>query len=356
MEKKLKVAIVGCGSISHCHRQAYQNNPNVELVAVCDQNKKRAEDYAKAYNIPHAFGDLDEMLKMDEIDAVSVCVWNNGHKPVTIKALNAKKHVLCEKPLALNTQEAIEMQQAAEKNNRLLMVGFVRRYGGNTQVVLDFKNKDTFGDFYYAKTCCLRRLGNPGGWFADKSRSGGGPLIDLGVHMIDLSRYLLGKPKAVSVFGATFEKLGSKENIKGLNRYHPMDYNPEKDICNVEDSVSAMIRFDNGAVLNVEASFVLNLKEDYLGLELYGTKGGAKVEPNLEFYTDINNYLTNVTPIFHANSASFGDMFQNEINHFVDCVLNDTPCLSPAEDGVELMKILDAIYESAKTGHEVIIK
>ncbi len=356
MDKKLKVAIIGCGNISHSHIQAYLKNPQVEVIAVCDQNKQRAEDYAKSYNIPLAFGDVDELLKLEELDAVSVCVWNNGHNPVTVKALNAGKHVLCEKPLAMNTQEAIEMKEAAERNNKLLMVGFVRRYANNTKVALDFKKAGTFGEFYSAKTSCLRRLGNPGGWFADKKRSGGGPLIDLGVHMIDLSRYLLGLPKAVSVYGATFNKLGSKEHIKGLKRYHPMDYNPETDVCTVEDSVMALVRFDNGAVLQVEASFVLNLKEGYIGLELFGDQGGIKVEPTFEIYKDTNDYLANITPVFHSSNDIFGEMFGNEINHFVDCILNGTECISPAEDGVELMRILDAIYESAETGHEVIIK
>lgn len=356
MGKKLKVGIIGCGSISHSHMASYRNNPHVEVVACCDMNKERAENYAKVYNIPHYFDNVDEMLKMDDLDAVSVCVWNNGHNPVTIKALNAKKHVLCEKPLALNTAQAIEMKEAAEKNGKLLMVGFVRRYAKNTKVVLDFKDGGMFGDLYYVKTSCLRRVGNPGGWFADKSRSGGGPLIDLGVHMIDLSRYLLGLPKAVSVYGATFSKLGTKDNIKGIGHYHPMDYDPKKDVCSVEDSVTAMVRFDNGTVLHVEASFVLNLKEDRTTLDLFGDKGGASVEPRLEFYTDTNEYLTNITPVVSHSGDIFAEMFQNEINHFVDCVLNNKKCISPAEDGVELMRILDAIYESAKTGHEVIIK
>ena len=135
-----------------------------------------------------------------------------------------------------------------------------------------------------------------------------------------------------------------------------MDYDPKKDVCSVEDSVTAMVRFDNGAVLHVEASFVLNLKEDRTTLDLFGDKGGASVEPRLEFYTDTNEYLTNITPVVSHSGDIFAEMFQNEINHFVDCVLNNKKCISPVEDGVELMRILDAIYESAKTGHEVIIK
>lgn len=355
MDKKLKVAIIGCGNISHSHTQAYQKNPNVEIVACCDINEQRAKDYAKTYNIPHAFGSVDEMLKMKEIDAVSVCVWNNGHCPETIKALNAKKHVLCEKPLAMNTEQALEMQEAAKKNNRLLMVGFVKRYASTTKVFNDFKDAGTFGDIFLIKAHYLRRIGNPGGWFADKKRSGGGPLIDLGVHIIDLSRFLLGGPKPISVYGATFNKLGMKKHIKGVSHWHPMDYSDD-DVCTVEDSVVAMIRFDNGSVLEVEASFTLDLKEGQTSIEIFGDKGGALVEPNLEIYKDMNDYMVNITPVIDNNANVFGSMFQNEIDHFVDCVLNNKPCVSPVEDGVELMRILDAIYESAKTGHEVVIK
>ena len=355
MSKKLKVGIIGCGNISHSHTQAYKNNPNVELIACCDINEQRAKDYAKSYGIPHAFGSVDEMLKMEELDAVSVCVWNNGHNPETIKALNAGKHVLCEKPLAMNTAQALEMKATAEKNNKLLMVGFVKRYASTTKVFNDFKDAGTFGDMYLVKAKYLRRIGNRGGWFADKTRSGGGPLIDLAVHVIDLSRYLLGKPKPISVYGATFNKLGMKKHIKGVNHWHPMDYS-DKDICTVEDAVVAMIRFDNGSVLEVEASFTLNIKEGQTSLEVFGDKGGALVEPTLEIFKDENDYMVNVTPVVENSSNVFGSMFQNEINHFVDCILNGTPCISPAEDGVELMRILDAIYESAETGHEVVIK
>lgn len=355
MNQKLRVGIIGCGNISHSHTQAYKNNPNVELVACCDINEQRAKDYAKAYGIPNAFGSVDEMLKMKDLDAVSVCVWNNGHNPETLKALRAKKHVLCEKPLAMNTEQALEMQRVAKENDRLLMVGFVKRFAGTTTVFKDFDNKGTFGDIYLVKAKYLRRNGNPGGWFADKERSGGGPLIDLGVHVIDLSRYLLGKPKAVSVYGATFNKLGMKKEIKGVSHWHPMDYS-EKDKCTVEDAVIAMVRFDDGSVLEVEASFTLNIKEGQTSLEVFGDKGGALVEPRLEIFKDENDYMVNIAPVIEDGGNVFGAMFQNEINHFVDCILNKKECLCPVEDGVELMRILDAIYESAKTGHEVIIK
>ena len=218
----------------------------------------------------------------------------------------------------------------------------------------DFIDAGYFGDIYYAKATYLRRNGNPGGWFGDKSRSGGGPLIDLGVHVIDLVRYLCGNPKPVSVYGATFQKLFNRPDIKGGKAYNSVSAG-NNDICDVEDLASAMIRFDNGLVLSVEASFSLNIKEPKGDIEFFGTKAGAKLDPQVEIFTDEQGYLVNVS-FDKDTSLSFDGLFAGEINHFVDCSLNNVPCRAPGEDGVQLMRILDAIYESAKTGHEVILK
>ena len=219
----------------------------------------------------------------------------------------------------------------------------------------DFIDNDQFGEIYYAKTTYLRRKGFPGGWFGDKARSGGGPLIDLGVHVIDLTRYLMGRPQPVSVYGATFSKLGARENIKsGVGYLSESREEGKKDIFNVEDMATAMVRYDNGAVLQVEASFSLNAKGSGT-TQLFGTKAGASLDGDkLEIYNEYNGYMGNVT--LADVPTDFGNAFDKEINHFVDCILTGIPCRNPAEDGVTLMKILDAIYESARTGHEVVLK
>lgn len=347
---KIKVGIIGTGSISNLHMAGYKNLENVEVIAACDINGKRAEEYAKKYGIEHVFTDYNEMLKLKELDAVSVCTWNNGHAPASIAALRAGKNVLCEKPLAMNLEEAKQMEQAAKESGKLLMVGFVRRFGKNTKIMEDFINEGYLGDVYYAKTSCIRRYGNPMGWFSDKKRSGGGPLIDLGVHMIDLVRFLMGKPKTISVMGATFNKIGPRNNIKAFDRYNPVDMDY---YCDVEDMAVAMIRFENGAVLNVETSFSQHIKEDQLTLELYGTKSGAMMEPKLELYSEMEDYLVDITPRYSEGANVFTENFNNETAHFIDCIANGTKCLNPVEDGVELMRILDAIYESAASGKEV---
>lgn len=352
--EKIRVGIIGTGNISNVHMAGYKNCENVEVVAACDLDEKRARDFAEKYGIQHVFTDYNEMLRMKELDAVSVCTWNNAHAPASISALKAGKHVLCEKPLAMNTQEAEEMERAAKESGKLLMVGFVRRFGQNTGILRDFIKSGHLGDIYYAKTSCIRRCGNPGGWFSDSKRSGGGPLIDLGVHMIDLSRFLLGKPKAVTVSGAVFKGIGPRDHIKAIKRYRPVD---KSAVCDVEDMAVAMVRFDNGSVLSVETSFSQNIKEnEKLTLELFGTKSGAVMEPNLEIYSEMEDYLVDITPRYTPTNDTFTENFKRETAHFINCISTGAECLNPVEDGVELMRILDAIYQSAREGKEVQIK
>lgn len=353
---KLKVAIIGTGGISECHMRGYQLNPDVELYALCDINKERVEEKARKFNVPleRTFTDKCEMLeRLPEIDMVSVTTWNSAHAECTIAALEAGKHVLCEKPMAMNATEAQAMKAAADKAGKLLMIGFVRRHGNDCKLLKEYIDSGFFGDIYYSKATYLRRNGNPGGWFGDKSRSGGGPLIDLGVHVIDLVRYLTGNRMPVSVYGATFQKLFDRPNIKTVKGYTAASVS-EKDICDVEDLATALIRYDDGSVVSVEASFSLNGhgKGD---IELFGTKAGAKLDPKVHIYTELNDHLVDVD-FAESTELSFDGLFEQEINHYVDCVKNGTQCIAPSQDGVVLMKILDAIYESARTGHEVLIE
>lgn len=351
--EKLKIGVIGVGNISNEHIQAYLKNPNVELYAFCDINETQLKMMAEKYGVTHTFTNKDEMLALPELDAVSVCTWNSEHAPCTIAALNAGKHVLCEKPMATTVEEAIAMKEAAERSGKLLQIGFVRRFGNDCEVLQDFIQQDFLGEIYYAKATYLRRNGNPMGWFGDVSRSGGGPLIDLGVHVIDLTRYLMGNPKPVSVYGVTFRKLGNRSELKDQKDYVSASAT-DHDICDVEDMATAMVRYDNGAVLSVETSFSLNLKKPQGTIELFGTKGGARLDPELELYTDINGYMADVN-LCSPTALSFDGLFQKEIDHFADCILHRTPCRAPAQDGIDIMRILRAIYKSAETGHEVLL-
>lgn len=352
---KIKVAIVGVGSISTTHLKAYSATEDFEVYAFCDINKDRLEYMGKQYGVTRLYTDEAQMLaELPEIEAVDVCTWNAAHAPCSIMALEAGKHVFCEKPMAMNAKEAEAMKAAADKAGKVLMIGFVRRFGRDCDIVSDLIDSDRLGEIYYAKASYLRRNGNPGGWFGNKALSGGGPLIDLGVHVIDLVRYLMGKPQPVSVYGVTFKKLGNRSNIKSAKAYRSVSA-VEKEVCDCEDIATALIRFDNGAVLFVEASFSLNVKKGDNSVQLFGTNGGVKMADEVELYSEMDDYLTNVTFAGEDEGFHFTPAFAAEIQNFADTINGKAECRNPAEDGVLMMKILDAVYASAESGHEVVL-
>ncbi|MBQ2720527.1 MAG: Gfo/Idh/MocA family oxidoreductase [Clostridia bacterium] len=347
----IKLGFIGTGSIAHAHGDAYRKmGDRIEYVACCDLNEERAKNFAEKYGFKKYYTDYKQMLAENQFDAIDVCTWNSAHAECTIAALNAGANVKCEKPMAMNTEEAIAMKEAAEKNGKLLMIGFVRRHGNDANAAIDFIQKDFLGDVYFIKASYLRRAGFPGGWFGDKSRSGGGPLIDLGVHVIDLSRYVVGNPKPVTVFGATFNKIGSRNHLKTGPKDWASSTEAEDPIFTVEDLATAMIRFDNGVVLYVEASFNLNMSNNTPGgLVFYGNKAGLTLDP-FELHTECNDMLADIK--IHGPTGC-GDFFYYEDTNFLDAIEGKAECKAPADDGIELMRILDAIYESARTGKSV---
>lgn len=350
---KVKIALIGAGNIANCHLESYAKVPDAEIAAICDINPERLNKTADRFGIARRYTDVDSMLADNpDLDAADVCVWNCNHAVCAIKALDAGLNVLCEKPMAYSAKEAEEMQAAAKRSGKLLMIGFVLRFSDDARIAMDFIQKGYLGDIYYSKAQYVRRHGNPGGWFSDKSRSGGGPIIDLGVHVIDLTRYLMGNPKPVSVYAVASERLGARKYLKTGAAWVPEDAN-DKDLCDVEDFATALIRYDNGACTFLETSYDIN-GEDIAKRQLFGTKGGMDLSSGVKIYSEYNDYLADIN--IQTNGLKDGqDMFVAEMAHFVDCVANGTECRAKAEDGIQVMKILDAIYESARTGHEVIL-
>ena len=352
---KLKIGMIGAGNIANAHLDAYKKYaPDAEIVAICDINEERLNETADIFGIEKRYLTVDEMLANETLDAADVCVWNINHAECTIKALNAGLNVMCEKPMAYNAKQAEEMIEAAKKNNKLLMIGFVCRFSNETAVLKDYIDNGYLGNIYYSKACYTRDHGCPNGWFSDKSLSGGGPVIDLGVHVIDQTRYLMGNPKPVSVYAATYNKLLNRPDLKTSPGWMPKGATT-KDKCDVEDLGVALIKYDNGATTLLEASYSLNGKPSGLKA-LYGDKGGAEIDEVLKLYTPVNGYMSEITPDTNKlNFKKIDNMFGAEVNHFVDCCLNGTECIATAEDGLVIMKILDAIYKSAETGHEVLL-
>lgn len=352
--KKIRIALIGAGNIANTHLDAYRTLPNVEIAAICDIDEARLTTTADKYGIANRYTDVASMLAAErDLDGADVCVWNCNHASCTIAALNAGLHVICEKPMAYNTAEAKEMLECAKRNGKLLMIGFVSRYSAEATVVKDYIDKGYVGDIYYARARYVRRHGNPGGWFSDKARSGGGPVIDLGVHVIDRARYLMGRPKPVSVYAATFDKLGRRDHLKTGVGWTPVGASAA-DVCDVEDFGTALIRFDNGAVIHLETAYSLNGESDS-GLDLYGTKGGfATGENRLVLYTEVNGYLSDIA-IETKNLKLERISFAAELAEFVAAIESGNTDTANVEDGIAVMQILDAIYESAATGHEVTI-
>jgi len=275
------VGILGTGRISGVHVEALQGIDGAEVVAACSTTRERVESFASRYRIPHAFTDSSQLLVQPGLDAVVIATPNDTHAPLSIAALEAGKHVLCEKPMALNFAQARKMAAVSENTGRLLMIGMCRRFGEKVLALRRFVEQGDLGHVYYARAGYTRRWGNPGGWFSVSERSGGGPVIDLGVHVIDLVRYLLGGPRAVSVSASVFGGVVLPEDVRGVRKYASVDYNS---YSNVEDGAVALIRFDTDLVLVLEVSWNQHKKRDSTYLELYGDRGGAQLEPSLELY------------------------------------------------------------------------
>lgn len=356
MAEKLRIGIIGVGNISNAHIDSYRADPRVELYAFCDIDEKRLKLMGERFGITRLYSNLDDMLALPELDAVSVCTWNVSHAECAIKAMRAGKHVLCEKPMAVSVAEAEEMKRVSEETGKLLMIGFVRRFAKDSDILKDYREAGMLGDIYYGRMKNVRRHGNPGSWFADKARSGGGPLLDLGVHLIDLFCYWLGEDaQPVSVYGATFQKLYNRPEIKELPPYLAQAYTPD-DPCDVEDMATALIRFNTDAVLQIEVAFTLNIPgAEQNSIEVFGTEGGATFNPELTLSRNLAGHMVDIKPQRSAQ-PDFTEAFRKEISHFVSCILDGTVCRNPAADGVRLMKILEAIYRSAETGHEVVIE
>lgn len=347
----IRVGIIGTGGIARVHGRSYSAlGDRVEIVACCDLMEEKAKKYAEEFGCRKYYTDYNKMLEENKLDAVSVCTWNSTHAECSIAALNAGCNVLCEKPMAMNVDEALDMKEAAERNHKILMIGFVRRHGEDAKAAIEFIKSGQMGDIYYVKATKLRRHGFPGGWFGDKTFSGGGSLIDLGVHLIDLTKYLMGNPKPVSVYGAVFDKLGPRTEIQRQGEW-TSETKVEKPVFNVEDLAVALIRFENGSILHLETSFELNTSERTNSFAFYGNKAGLSIEP-FELHTVMNNRLADVSfsesPVFN-----FGNAFKEEIKNFVDSIEGLSEPLVTPQDGVEIMKVIDALYLSAQIGRSV---
>ena len=357
--KKLRHAMIGMGNISQKHLNGYKKTENVETVAVCDINETVLDKGSETWGIPDKTVDYKALLKRDDIDIVSVCVPNYLHAPVSIDALKAGKHVHCEKPMAMNAAEAAEMVKAAKDNNRTLMVGLNNRFTPHAQYVKSLVKSGWLGEIYFAKCGWLRRSGLPKkDWFRQKKLSGGGALIDLGVHFIDMTMYMMDYPEVDTVTAKTYCKFGGGENSLLLTlQGSPIEPLTKFD---VDDLAAGMICMKNDASLLFEISWASNIENEVYFYELYGTKGGLifKVDvaegsgDKLKLFGLMNGQLVDLVPRINASMYPV-----TEFSHFADIVSKGIPSeIAPTWQGVEMMRIIDAIYKSSETKRQVTIR
>jgi len=364
--KKVKVGIIGVGLIAQiAHIPAYIE-AGAEIIGISDTVENRLKKVAENFSIPKTYLDYKDLLANPEIEAVSVCTPNYLHSQITIDALNAGKHVLCEKPMAMNTGEAKSMLETSKKTGKLLMMGFNNRFRGDAQKLKQFIDDGKLGKIYYSKIGYMRRRGTPKGWFTVKKESGGGPVIDIGVHVIDLTRYLMGNPKPLSVSASTY-KYFPEYRIDGK---YPWESSDVKDGLrdglenDVEDLAVALIKFEDGSTIFVETAWAANIEDDRFYVSMCGTKAGAKIDSYNPIHKGSKNNEGSIT-VFGEELHSLVDYeiktpevksHFEEIKYFVGIVRDKKPdLLDTANNGVEIQQIIDAIYESAKSGKEISI-
>lgn len=341
---KIRLAIIGCGGIARRrHLPALAAQPDVEVVAACDVDLNCCELAAGDFGIPRVCGDYRELLDMPEVDAVDICTPNFAHLQPTIDALAAGKHVLVEKPIARNSAEGQAMVDAAEKSGRKLMVAQCFRFRADSQALKRFVVGGALGEMYYTRVQAIRRRGIPSwGVFGDKEKQGGGPLIDIGVHVLDTAMWLLGHPKPVAASAMTYTKFGDKPGKFGV--YGPWDH----ENFTVEDFAAGFVRFENGSSLTIESSFAANIEKDSMNFSILGTEGGLQFDP-LRIFREEYGTLVDLTPTLLPTV----DMYQAEMRAFIDCIRNDTEPPVTGRQALAVSKILDAIYESSERGAEV---
>ena len=359
MEKKLiKVGIIGCGGIANGkHMPSLAKVENCQMVAFCDIIPERAEKAAKQFGAPDAkvYTDYKELLKDESIDVVHVCTPNRSHSFITVDALHAGKNVMCEKPMAINSAEAKKMLDAANETGKLLSIGYQSRFRPDSTYLKKEAEDGVFGDIYYAKATAIRRRAVPTwGVFLNEEEQGGGPLIDIGTHALDLTLWIMNNYKPKYCVGTTYHKLnGDTEQANAWGKWDP-------DKFTVEDSAFGFIVMENGATIVLESAWALNTLEVREAItSVCGTKAGADMLDGLRINGVRHDRQYTMTPSFKAGGAAFNEGKGNESSADVEerlwieaCRGGAAPITKP-EQAYCVTRILEGIYESAKTGKPV---
>ena len=343
--KKFRVALIGCGGISGTHMGALTTFSDVEVVAGVDIDAERLAKWGEKWSVNQLYADWKTMLAEVKPDGVTVCTPNGVHAQPAIDASNAGCHVLVEKPMALTPAQCREMIDAAKKAGKVLVAGFQYRYHPYTEYLTRARDAGTFGNVMFVKARALRRRGIPNwGVFGRKEIQGGGPMIDIGVHVLEMAHYTMGSPKPVAATGNTWTYLGNKASDV-VSQWPNWDHKT----YTVEDLAVGHVRFENGAVLHIEAMFAGHIKEDVWTFDLVGDRGGASWDPPMIF-TDRAGTMVNDSPAFTGSSTDFPYLFKQKLRNWVDGATKGTPLRAPGEAGLAVQKMLDGVYRSAAAG------
>lgn len=353
----LKIGIIGCGGIANNkHMPALKAVKGVEMVAFCDIVESRAIEAKSKYGIDEArvYTDYQSLLKNESLDVIHVCTPNKSHAEITIASLEAGKHVMCEKPMAKTVAEAQAMVEAAKRTGKKLTIGYQNRFRNDSLYLNEVCEDGELGEIYYAKAHAIRRCAVPTwGVFLDEEAQGGGPLIDIGTHALDLTLWMMNNYKPKYVVGNTYHKLGNMKNP--ANSFGP--WNPEEFV--VEDSAFGFITMENGATIVLESSWALNIRETgEAQVTLCGTEGGADMKDGLQFNAHEHGRLTVKKVALGADGVDFFDGSEDEphvleAKQWIDAILNNKEPLVKPEQALVVTQILEGIYKSAQTGKPV---
>lgn len=355
--EKLKVGIIGCGGIgTQKHMPALAAIDEVEIVAFCDLVEERAVISKNTFGTPgsQVYTDYKEMLKNEDLDIVHVCTPNSSHAEISIAAMEADNHVMCEKPMAKTAEEARQMVESSERTGKKLTIGYQNRFRPDSQYLHKATQAGELGDIYNAKAHAIRRRAVPTwGVFLDEEAQGGGPLIDIGTHALDLTLWMMDNYQPKYVVGQTYHALSNMENA--ANAWGPWD--PEK--FTVEDSAFGFVVMENGATIYLEASWALNsLDVKEAKTTLHGTKAGADMNDGLTINGENHGLQYDQKVVLETGGVDFYDGTDDdpeilEAQAWIDAVLNDTEVVVKPNEALVVTEILEAIYESAKKGEPV---
>lgn len=347
----IKVAIIGCGTIANAaHIKAYLNNPNAEIKYFCDIIKEKADKAVRDSGCGEAIEDYRIVLNDPEIEAVSICTPNHVHAAISIECLRAGKNVLCEKPAARTYAEALVMQKVQHETGLVLNIGVVNRFNTGVNLIKKMITNGELGELYhvYVSFRSHRSIPGLGGTFTTKSIAGGGALIDWGVHFLDIVMYCSGDPLPKTVSGQTYSKLGlDMPNYSYLNMWaSPPNYSGTYD---VDDFVTAMIRTE-GPTITLNGAWAQNIGVDEMYIDFLGDKAGIRLQYGKDFkvYGAKDGVLLETTPSFKSV-----DMFQNEIDAFLDCIRTGEKLPSHIDTVILSSQIIQGIYDSSDLNREI---